>query len=77
MPVATQLGKKAALKALAERREKNKDRERIDNASLYAGSPMHFDCLGCGADIAVPENYIEKPDLCTECRALKKLGWLE
>lgn len=77
MAVATTEGKKAALQALAQRRKANKKRKRIDNSSLYAGSPMHFDCIGCGADIVVPESYITKPDLCPECSALKRLGWLE
>ena len=75
-PVTTQ-GKDIALAALATRREKNKTRERINNSSLYAGSSMHFDCNGCGADILVPENYITRPKLCSECRALKDCGWLE
>lgn len=77
MPTATTLGKTAALEALKERREANHDRESVDNASLYAGSPMHFDCLGCNADITVPEGYLTRPNLCTECQALKELGWLE
>ncbi len=77
MALATTQGKTAALAALGKRREENKTRERIDNASLYAGSPMHFDCLGCGADIVVPESYIARPKLCFECKALKDLGWLE
>ena len=77
MSVATEKGKVAALAALTNRREENEDRERVNNASLYAGSPMHFDCKGCGADITVPEDYRAKPDLCGECEALKSLGWLE
>lgn len=76
MAVTTQ-GKKKAIAALEKRREENNTRERIDNGSLYAGSPMHFDCLTCGADIVVPESYITRPDLCTECQALKDLDWLE
>jgi hypothetical protein len=76
MPETTK-GKEAAISALKKRRKVNEKRERIDNSSLYAGSPMHFDCLGCGEDIAVPENYITRPKLCGECQALKELGWLE
>lgn len=74
MALATTRGKKAALVALAMRREDNKTRERVDNSRLYAGSPMHFDCLGCGADIQVPENYTTRPNLCDEYQALKNLG---
>jgi len=77
MPLATTQGKEVALRALEERRQANRDRERIDNSSLYAGSPMHFDCSGCGEDIVVPENYITCPKLCPECQALKDVGWLE
>ncbi|HAU07555.1 MAG: hypothetical protein UW46_C0007G0019 [Candidatus Yanofskybacteria bacterium GW2011_GWF1_44_227] len=77
MALATTRGKKAALVALATRREENKTRERVDNSRLCAGSPMHFDCLSCGADIQVPESYTTRPNLCDECQALKDLGWLE
>lgn len=77
MTTVTTQGKAVALKALEERREANRDRESIDDASLYAGSLMHFDCLGCNAGITAPENYITRPKLCTECQALKDLGWLE
>lgn len=77
MPLATIQGKAAALKALAERRKQNKTRERVDNGRGYAGDPMHFDCITCGGDIMVPENYIERPKLCRECEALKRAGWLE
>lgn len=74
---ATQQGKAFALKALAARRKANKSRKRVDNSSLHAGSPMYFYCVTCGEEIVVPENYTTKPDLCTECQALKSAGWLE
>lgn len=77
MTTATAQGKAAALEALEKRRETNRDRKRVDNSSLYTGSPMHFDCIGCSADIVVPESYVSKPDLCGECQAMKNLGWLE
>lgn len=76
MPITTQ-GKDIAIAALVKRRNENKTRKRIDNSLLYAGSPMHFDCTGCGADIVVPEDYITRPTLCSECEALKSKGWLE
>ncbi len=76
MPATTQ-GKQFALKELAERREANKKKKRIDNSSLPAGSPMYFDCVGCGEAIGVPEGYWSRPSLCEECHALKQLGWLE
>jgi hypothetical protein len=76
MPLTTQ-GKEIALAALQERR-KNPP-QHIDNASLYAGSPMYFYCVSC-AHIAdtKPENYLFPPrKLCSECEALKDAGWLE
>ena len=78
MAVATTQGKEAALHVLAERRERNKTRERHNNSKDWAGAPMHFDCITCGEDIVVPENYIPpRPKLCRECQALKDAGWLE
>ncbi len=77
MPQAVKKGKAAMLKALHDRRANPP--ERIDNASLYAGSPLYFYCLSCGwlAD-TVPENYITRPArLCLKCQELKDLGWLE
>ena len=76
MPATTQ-GKEAALKALKERREKNRGQKYIDNGSLYAGSPMYFYCLTCDDEFSVPENYVSRSKLCRECQALKELGWLE
>jgi RNA polymerase-binding transcription factor DksA len=69
--------KEKALAALEIRKEKNKTRKRVDNSSLYAGSPMYFDCASCGAEISVPEDYITRPDLCGECQDLRENGWLE
>ena len=76
MPV-TEQGKAAALKALEERREANKDQERVNNSSLPAGSPMYFYCITCGQEMTEPEGYISRTKTCTECTALKDLGWLE
>ena len=77
--LATTKGKKAALKALAKRREENANAEKIDNGSLHAGSPMYFYCMGCdGVACILPESYISLPKkLCDECQALKDIGWLE
>jgi hypothetical protein len=77
VPLATTRGKTAALIALDVRRAANRDRIRIDNASLPAGSPMYFDCINCGDSICVPEDYLVRPQLCRECTAMKNLGWLE
>jgi hypothetical protein len=80
--LATTKGKEFALKALAERRVENATKERINNADLWAGSPMYFYCKSCGGQSDVlPESYIPGPNrpkkLCDECQALKDLDWLE
>ena len=77
MTVTTEQGRAAALAALRARREVNRDKSRIDNASLPAGSPMTYYCIGCGADIVMPEGWLHKPSLCRECEALHELGWME
>lgn len=77
--LATVQGKEHALKMLSERRAKAKETKPIDNSSLPAGSPMHYYCISCGlvADV-LPELHVNAPRrLCTECQALKDLGWLE
>ncbi len=75
--LATTNGKEFALKVLEERR-KNKPKK-VDNAALYAGSPMYFYCGSCGHESDVlPESYTCTPKrLCGECKALKELGWLD
>lgn len=75
--LATEQGKEAALKALEERRAKNKGIKRIKNQDLHAGDPMYFYCIGCGEEIVVDEGYITKSDCCPECTAMKKLDWLQ
>lgn len=77
MSLSTEKGKKFAIEALKKRREKNKGKKRVDNESLYAGSPMYFYCITCGEEFIVPENYITRSDFCVECQALKDAGWLE
>ncbi|MBI2446440.1 MAG: hypothetical protein HYV51_01295 [Parcubacteria group bacterium] len=78
--LATEKGKYFALNALVKRRQENAKKERINNSSLPAGSPIYFYCKSCGglAD-TLPESYfISTPKkLCDECQALKDLGWLE
>lgn len=77
MPLTAQ-GRAIAVAALWERRKAAKTQTRINNSSLYAGSPMYFDCIGCGLqNIVMPEGWISKPDFCVECQALKDCGWLE
>ncbi len=62
------------LAALKQRQEENKTRERKNNSSLPAGSPMYFDCSSCQGEIKVPETYTIVPKLCPKCQELKDLG---
>jgi len=61
---------------LKKRRQKNRGIKRKNNASLPVGAPMYFYCNGCGAEIAVPENYTSRNELCDECQEMKKQGLL-
>lgn len=74
---ATRRGKEFALAKLADRRATHANKKPFDNASLPAGSPMYYACIGCGATIEVGEGWLTKPDCCFECEALVKLGWME
>jgi hypothetical protein len=69
--------KEMALEVLEKRREANKDRPRLDNSSLPAGSPMYFYCIVCGGLIIVPETYMIRPKLCNPCSDMKTMGWLD
>lgn len=76
--VLTEQGREVALAGLRERRANRP--EKIDDAKLPAGSPMHFYCISCGwLAEQKPENwYRHLPrKLCPECEAMKELGWLE
>lgn len=63
-----------AIKRLKERLQ-NKP-EQINNASLYAGSPMYYYCKLCGHTAAVlPESHWERPPShCKECKDLKDVS---
>jgi hypothetical protein len=54
-------------------RRLNNPPKRVNNASLYAGSPMYFYCELCAHLAAtLPENYTTKPPkYCKECGDLK------
>jgi hypothetical protein len=73
----SELTKAEALAALAIR--KKHQPKRIDNTSLYAGSPMYFYCRVCRHQSdCLPENYLTTPrKLCGACQDLKDAGWLE
>ena len=71
------MDKKTALENLQKRKD-NKP-EQINNATLYAGSPMYFYCQMCGhlSDVK-PESYTTPvKKLCDECEEIKKEGWVE
>jgi hypothetical protein len=66
--------------ALAQFRErKNNPPKQINNASLYAGSPMYFYCRLCGHESDVlPESYTCRPkSLCGKCQTAKDMGWFD
>ncbi len=66
------------LEQFEQRRTKNRKIKRKDNTSLRAGSPMYFYCVGCGAEMTVPENYTARASShCDACGELKKLGLLK
>lgn len=70
------LSKIAALSALASR--KANPPEKVDNASLYAGSPMYYYCQSCGhlAEV-LPECHTERPkSFCKKCQEMKDKGWI-
>lgn len=77
MKLATEKGKQEALRQLNDRRENAP--EKINNASLLAGSEMTFYCRTCGhVSDTLPECYVNPPKrLCKECQAMKDAGWLE
>lgn len=72
--------KDIALAALAQR--KANVPPQINNASLYAGSPMYFYCQLCGhqSDV-VPELYIPSHNYpkkyCAACQPIVDAGWLD
>lgn len=79
MALATTRSKKFALEALKKRRAANKKQKKVDNSSLYAGSPVYYYCVSCGglADV-LSECHIYSPkNLCDECQALKDMNWLK
>lgn len=68
--------KSEALKQLAIRKKRNKNKKQINNSSLPAGSPMYFYCKEYGDESdCLPESYLSTPKkLCEPCKALKEAG---
>ena len=71
------LTKEEALKQLAYRKEHQP--KHVDNASLYAGSPMYYYCRSCGWESDVlPECHVSAPRrLCEACQNLKDQNWMD
>ena len=44
---------------------------------IRAPGPFLHRCIGCGAPIVTGSHFFEKPEVCDECEALLKLGWME
>jgi hypothetical protein len=66
------------LRALLERREKNKNIVKKNNAALWAGSPMYYYCRSCDEEMALPEAHTcAAPRLCRGCQALFNAGLLK
>ena len=57
-----------ALKAIQDRKDKNKTKTKVDNSSLRAGSPMYYYCRMCGEEMVLPEEHREPaPRFCLDC----------
>jgi hypothetical protein len=65
------------LKGLKRRSEEAKSIKKIDNSSLYAGSPMHYYCKLCELHTAtLPETHWEPaPKYCEPCKAMIAAGF--
>ncbi len=51
-----------------ERRLRNLNKPRIDNAQLYAGEPMYYYCAACNDLMMMPEDHnCVAPNYCNAC----------
>lgn len=58
-----------------QRKEVNAHIERIDNSSLFAGSPMYYYCRTCGAQMVEPESHpYPAPKFCDDCISEGQVG---
>jgi hypothetical protein len=69
--------KEQLLEQLEERRKHAMAEGHIDNSSLWAGSPMHYYCVFCGAKTdELPESHRQPARrVCDACEILQGLGW--
>ncbi len=72
MKTATELSKES--QKFIPRYLKESTKQKVDNQSLYTGSPMYFYCQGCTTEVAVlPEGYTTPPPhFCAPCQYLDK-----
>ena len=55
----------------------NKALPRVDNSRLPLGSPMHYLCVGCYADMERDEgDFGPKKERCKDCELLHEAGLL-
>lgn len=70
--------REALMERLEERRARNEDRERVNNADAHAGSPMVYYCRACGDSTVLPESHLcAAPRHCSACRRLIDLGLID
>lgn len=74
--VAIQLDTEVAMTKFVERFRMNKDKEQVDNSTLYAGSPMYYYCKFCGEHTqTLPECHFSAPKtICDPCEVLNAHG---
>jgi len=79
MSTTSMFDSQLALRTFEERKAANKGKERIDNSSLPAGSPMYFYCKFCGDETdTLPESYIGRPKTtCDPCKVLRDHGLIK
>jgi hypothetical protein len=65
--------------SFVERVKASKKEKRIDNSSLYAGSPMYYYCYDCGVFItSLSEGHSGRaPSRCSGCERLEKEALLD
>jgi len=79
MKTDLEYAKEEAIRQFVERKDyAARHITKVENQSLYAGSPMYYYCQACGMPTEVlPENYLFRPyQLCSQCQGLKDEGWL-
>lgn len=70
----TEVEKRLVQKYWSQKKEASAKGYRIDNSSLYAGSPMYYYCRYCGIHTeTLPETHRHAPKtVCDVCAALQR-----